>query len=62
MAARRITALCERNVIRQVWVEHVELTLGYMDTFFNNGSMTMKFDILNAQEGSGGHAKDGRCA
>ena len=64
MAARRITALYKRNVIyiRQEPVKHLELTLGYMGTFFNNGSMTTKFHILNVQEGSGGHAKDERCA
>ena len=55
MAARRITALCKRNVIyiRQVRVKHLELTLEYMGTFFNNGSMTTKFHILNMQEGLG---------
>ena len=60
----RITALCKRKVIyiRQVRVKHLELTLGYMGEFFNNGSMTTKCHILNAQEGLGGHAKDGRCA
>ena len=49
MAARRITALCKRNLIyvRQVWVKHVELTLKYMGTFFNNGSITIKFHIMN---------------
>ena len=59
MAQRRITALCKRNVIyiRQVRVKHLELTLGYMGKFFNNGSMTTKFHILNVL----GHAKDGRC-
>ena len=48
MAARRIRALCKRNVIyiRQIRVKHLELTLGYMGKFFNNGSMTMKFHIL----------------
>ena len=60
MAAMRITAICKRNVIyiRQVRVKHLELTLGYMGKFFNNGSMTMTFHILNVQEGLGGHAKD----
>ena len=64
MVARRITVLCKRNVIyiRQVRVKHLELTLGYMGKFLNNGSMTTKFNILNLQEGLGGHAKDGRCA
>ena len=33
-----------------------------MGKFFNNGSMTMKFHIINVHEGLGGHAKDGRCA
>ena len=32
-----------------------ESTLGYMGKFFNNGSMTTKFHILNE---FGGHAKD----
>ena len=64
MAAKWVTALCRRNVIyiRQVRVKHLELTLGYMGKFFNNGSMTTKFHILNVQEGLGRHAKDGRCA
>ena len=64
MAARRETALCKRNVIyiRQVRVKYLELTLGYMGKFFNNGSMTTKCHILNVQEGLGGHAKHGRCA
>ena len=63
MAARRITALCKRNVIkiRQVRVKHLELTLGYMGKFFNNGSMTMKFHILKVLYDSESHAKDGRC-
>ena len=55
MAAWRITALCKRNVIRQVRVKHVELSLEYMEKFFNNGSMTMKFHILNVLGGLGGH-------
>ena len=64
MAERRIPAQCKRNVIyiRQVQVKHLELTLGYMGKFFNNGSMTTEFHILNVQEGLGGHAKDGSCA
>ena len=64
MAARRITALCKHNVIyiRQVWIEHLEFTLGYMEKFFNNGSMTTKFHNLKVLEGLGGHAKDGRWA
>ena len=33
-----------------------------MEKFFNNGSMTTKFHILNVQEELRGHAKDGRCA
>ena len=51
-----------RNVIyiHQDRVNHLELTLGYMGTFFNNGSMTTKFHILNEQEGLGGHANDRR--
>ena len=61
---RRITALCKRNVIyiRQVRVKHLELTLGSMGKFFSNKNMTTKFQILNVQEGLGGHAKDGKCA
>ena len=64
MAARRITALCKCNVIyiRQVRGKHLELTLGCMGKFFNDGSMTKKFQILKLQEGLGGHATDGRCA
>ena len=59
----RITALCKRNVIyiRQVRVKHLELTLGYMGNFFNNGSMTMKLHILKVLYGLESHAKDGRC-
>ena len=59
-----ITALCKRNVIyiRQVRVKKLELTLGYMGTFFNNGSMTIIFHILKVQEELGGYAKDGMCA
>ena len=34
---------------------------GYMEKFFNNGSMTTKFHILNVHEWLGGHAKDWRC-
>ena len=62
MAARRIAALCKRNVIyiRQVRVQKLELTLGYMGKYSKNGTMTMTFHILNEQEGFGGHAKDGR--
>ena len=64
MAARGIIALCKRNVIyiRKLRVKHLELTLGYMEKFFNNGPMTMTFHILKVHEGLGGHAKDGRCA
>ena len=64
MAVRRIKAICKRNIIyiRQVRVKHVELTLGYMEKLFDNGSMTIKFHIMNGYEGLGGHAKDGRCA
>ena len=32
-----------------------------MDTFFNNGSMTMTFHILNMLYDLESHAKDGRC-
>ena len=35
--------------------------LGYMEKFFNNGTMTIKFHILNIHEWLG-HAKDERCA
>ena len=54
MAARQIRALCKRNVIyiRQIRVKHLELTLGYMGKFFNNGPMITKFHILNVQKGS----------
>ena len=64
MAARRILALCKRNVIyiRQIRVKHLELTLGYMGHFFNDGSMTIKFHILNVIYDLESHAKDGRCA
>ena len=63
MAARRIRALCKRNVIyiRQIRVKHLELTLGYMGNFFNNGSMTTKLHILNVLYDLESHAKDGRC-
>ena len=61
MAARRISALCKRNVIyiRQIRVKHLELTLVW--NFFNNESMTMKFHILNVLYDLESHAKDGRC-
>ena len=64
MAAWRIKALSKRNVIYmpQVRVKHVELTLGYMETFFNNENMAMKLFILKVFGGLEGHAKDGRCA
>ena len=64
MATRRIKGLCKYNVIyiRQVQVKHVESTLGYIKKFFNNGSITIKFHILNVLRGLAGHAKDGRCA
>ena len=60
MAAR---ALCKRNVIyiRQIRVKRLELTLGYMGNFFNNGSMTMKLQIQKVLYGLESHAKDGRC-
>ena len=62
MAAKRIRALCKRNVIYiQIRVKHLESTLGYMGNFFNNGSMTMKFHILNMLYDLESHAKDGRC-
>ena len=63
MAARRIIALCKCNVIyiRQVRVKHLELTLGHMGKFFNNGSITMKLHILKVLYGLESHAKDGRC-
>ena len=32
-----------------------------MGNFFNNGSMTMKFHILNVLYDLESHAKDGRC-
>ena len=47
--------------IRQLRVKVLELTLGYMGNFFNNGSMTMKFHILNVLYDLESHAKDGRC-
>ena len=58
-----ITILCKCNVfyILQVRVKYAELILGYMEKFFNNGSMTMKCHNLNVHEGLGGHTKDGRC-
>ena len=61
MAARRIRALFKRNVIyiRQIRVKHLELRLGYMGNFFNNGSM-MKLHILKVLYGLESHAKDGR--
>ena len=62
MTAWRITALCKHYVIyiRQVQVNHIELTLEYVKKFFNNGSFVdMKFHILNVHEGVGGHAKIG---
>ena len=37
-----------------------ELTLWHTETFFNNGSMTITFHILNMHEELEGHAKDGR--
>ena len=63
MEARRIRAIGKRNVIyiRQIRVKHLELTLGYMGNFFNNGSMTMKFHILKVLYDLESHAKDGRC-
>ena len=63
MAARRILALCKRNVmyIRQLRVKVLELTLGYMGNFFDNGSMTTKLHILKLLYGLESHAKDGRC-
>ena len=63
MAARRILALCKRNVmyIRQLRVKVLELTLGYMGNFLDNGSMTMKFHILKVLYDLESHAKDGRC-
>ena len=45
----------------QVRIMHVESTLGYMEKFFNNGSMTMTFHILKVQEELGGCAKDEMC-
>ena len=59
----RITALCKRNAIyiRQVRVNNLELTLGYMGKFFNNGSMMMKLHILKVLYGLESHATDGRC-
>ena len=35
----------KRNVIyiRQIRVKHLELTLGYMGSLFNNGSMTISY-------------------
>ena len=64
MTARRITSLCKRTVIyiRQVWVKHIELTLWYRETFFNDGSMTTTCHILNVHEGLEGHAQDRKCA
>ena len=62
MAARRIRALCKRNVIYiQIRVKHVELTLGCMGQLFSNGSMTMTFHILNVLYDLESHAKDERC-
>ena len=58
-AARRYACLI---YVRQVRVKHLELTLRYMENFFKNGFMTMKFHILNVHEGLGTHAKYGRCA
>ena len=61
MAARRIRALCKRYVIyiRQIRVKHLELTLGYMGKFFDNGSMTMTFHIMNVLYELESHATDG---
>ena len=63
MTARRIRALCKRNVIyiRQIRVKHLELTLGYMGKFFNDGSMTMTFHILKVLYDLESYAKYGRC-
>ena len=36
--------------------------MGYMENFFNNGSVTMTFHFTNSHEGLGGYAKDRRCA
>ena len=33
----------------QAQVKHVELTLGYMEKLFNDGSMTMTFHILKEE-------------
>ena len=33
--------------------------MGYMEKFFNNGSMTMKFHILKVLGGLGRHAEEG---
>ena len=62
MAVMRITTLCKRSVIyiRLVRVKHLELTQGYMETFFNNGSMTMKLHILKVLYVIESRAKDGR--
>ena len=50
-----ITDLSKHNVIyiRQVRVNHLVWTLEYMGKFFNDGSMTKKFQILKVQEGLG---------
>ena len=49
--------LCRRNLIyiRQVQIRHLELSLGHTETFFNYGSMTMKFQILNVGDRLGRH-------
>ena len=44
--------------IRQLRVKLLELTLGYMGNFFDNGSMTMKFHILKVLYDLESH---GRC-
>ena len=43
---------------RQVRVKHLELTLGYIENFFNNGTLTITFHILKVYEGLRGHAKE----
>ena len=60
-----LLTLYERSgyeAIRHATILTIELTLGHMENVFDNGSMTMTFNIPKVHEGLGGHAKDLSCA
>ena len=46
-----MTLLLHKAIIRHVAILPIRIDPGYMEKFFNNGSMIMRFHILNVHKG-----------